>query len=47
MRLLTTVNGFQGVRTVEQAAAVVVRLATLDENGPSGGFYDENGSLPW
>lgn len=43
----TDLNGFQGTRTVEQAATVIVRLATLAEDGPSGGFFDENGALQW
>lgn len=43
----TDLNGFQGTRTVEQAATVVVHLANLPDDGPSGGFYDESGVLPW
>ncbi|MFD1774758.1 SDR family oxidoreductase [Paenibacillus rhizophilus] len=43
----TDLNGFQGKRTVEQAAEIVVRLATLSDDGPTGGFFDENGVLPW
>lgn len=36
-----------GYRTVEQGAIAPVRLATLPADGPTGGFFDENGSLPW
>jgi NAD(P)-dependent dehydrogenase (short-subunit alcohol dehydrogenase family) len=36
-----------GERTVEQGAAAAVRYATLPADGPSGGFFDENGPLPW
>ncbi|SEN28633.1 short chain dehydrogenase [Paenibacillus sophorae] len=43
----TDLNGFQGTRTVEQAATIVVDLATLPDDGPTGGFFDENGELPW
>lgn len=43
----TDLNGHRGYRTVQQAATVVVQLATLDENGPTGGFFDENGVIPW
>ncbi|WP_169088776.1 SDR family oxidoreductase [Paenibacillus sp. PL91] len=43
----TDLNGFQGTRSVEQAATVVLRLAELPEDGPTGGFYDENGVVPW
>lgn len=43
----TDLNGFSGHRTVEQAAEVVVRYATLDASGPTGGFFTEDGALPW
>ncbi|MED1096554.1 MULTISPECIES: SDR family NAD(P)-dependent oxidoreductase [Bacillus] len=43
----TDLNQFQGTRTVEQAATIVVHLATLPEDGPNGGFFDENGVVPW
>ena len=44
---ITALNDFKGHRTVEQAANIIIKLATLDENGPSGGFFDENGNVPW
>ena len=34
-------------RPVADGAAVVVRYATLPGDGPSGGFFDENGPIPW
>lgn len=34
-------------RPVEETARVVVRLATLGVDGPTGTFQDENGELPW
>ena len=43
----TDLNNHSGYRTVEQGAAIVVHLATLDPDGPSGGFFDDNGSIPW
>lgn len=43
----TDLNGHRGYRTVQQAATVVVQLATLDENGPTGGFFNEDGVIPW
>ncbi len=43
----TDLNGHTGSRTVEQAARVPVRLATLEADGPTGGFFDEDGSEPW
>ncbi|MGY4922845.1 SDR family NAD(P)-dependent oxidoreductase [Streptomyces sp. 900105755] len=34
-------------RTPEESARVVVRLATLDADGPTGTFQDEDGEVPW
>ncbi|MGW6205662.1 SDR family oxidoreductase [Streptomyces sp. NPDC055089] len=43
----TDLNGHQGTRTVEEGARVVVDLATLDKDGPTGGFFDEDGPVAW
>lgn len=40
-------NGGQGYRTPEQGAEIVVKLATLDQDGPNGAFFDETGPLAW
>ncbi len=45
--IATDLNGHAGTRTVEQGAKIVVDLATLPDSGPSGGYFNENGSLPW
>lgn len=34
-------------RSPEESARIVVRLATLGADGPTGTFQDENGVLPW
>jgi NAD(P)-dependent dehydrogenase (short-subunit alcohol dehydrogenase family) len=43
----TDLNGFRGVRTPEQGAAIAVRLATLADDGPTGGFFEDAGVVPW
>lgn len=43
----TDLNDHRGTRTVEQGATVIVRLATLPDDGASGGFFDENGTVAW
>jgi hypothetical protein len=43
----TDLNGHTGHRSPEQGAAIAIKLATLDDDGPSGGFFDENGPVPW
>ncbi|MFU2319250.1 SDR family oxidoreductase [Rahnella sp. PCH160] len=43
----TDFNNHAGPRSVEQAATVLVQLATLDANGPNGGFFSEDEARPW
>jgi NAD(P)-dependent dehydrogenase (short-subunit alcohol dehydrogenase family) len=43
----TDLNGFRGVRTPEQGAAIAIKLATLPDGGPTGGFFDDAGVVPW
>ena len=43
----TDLNQYRGTRTVEQGATAAVRLATLPEGGPTGGYFDEDGVVPW
>jgi NAD(P)-dependent dehydrogenase (short-subunit alcohol dehydrogenase family) len=43
----TDLNGFRGVRTPEQGAAIAIHLATLPDDGPSGGFFEDAGVVPW
>jgi NAD(P)-dependent dehydrogenase (short-subunit alcohol dehydrogenase family) len=43
----TDLNGFRGVRTPEQGAAIAIHLATLPDDGPTGGFFDDAGVVPW
>ena len=43
----TDLNGHSGHRTPEQGAAIAIRLATLPDDGPRGGFFDDAGVVPW
>ncbi|MEK8132047.1 SDR family oxidoreductase [Paenibacillus filicis] len=43
----TDLTGNRGYRKASQAAQVIVHLATLPEEGPTGGFFNENGPVPW
>jgi NAD(P)-dependent dehydrogenase (short-subunit alcohol dehydrogenase family) len=43
----TDLNGFRGTRTAEQGAAIAIRLATLPDDGPTGGFFEDAGVVPW
>ncbi|CAL9448233.1 3-oxoacyl-[acyl-carrier-protein] reductase FabG [Actinosynnema sp. ALI-1.44] len=43
----TDINDHTGFLTPAQGAAVVVRLATLAADGPTGGFFNADGPVPW
>jgi NAD(P)-dependent dehydrogenase (short-subunit alcohol dehydrogenase family) len=43
----TEINDHSGYLTAAQGAAVLVRLATLGAEGPTGGFFSEDGPVPW
>jgi NAD(P)-dependent dehydrogenase (short-subunit alcohol dehydrogenase family) len=43
----TDLNGHRGTQTVEQGAAVIVALASVGPDGPTGGFFDDAGRVPW
>jgi NAD(P)-dependent dehydrogenase (short-subunit alcohol dehydrogenase family) len=43
----TDLNNHSGTRTVEQGARIAVKLATLPADGPTGGYFDEDGVVPW
>jgi NAD(P)-dependent dehydrogenase (short-subunit alcohol dehydrogenase family) len=44
---MTRSLGYSMDRSAAQAAKVIVHLATLNSDGPTGGFFDENGLVPW
>lgn len=43
----TDLNGFRGTRTPEQGAAIAIHLATLPDGGPTGGYFEDAGPIPW
>lgn len=43
----TDFTGHAAPRTPEQGAAIALHLATLPDDGPRGGFFDEEGPIPW
>lgn len=38
---------FTLTRSADDGAAIVVRLATLGRECPTGGFFDDDGTIPW
>lgn len=43
----TDLNGHSGYKTVERGASVIVELATLPGDGATGGYFNDQGALPW
>jgi NAD(P)-dependent dehydrogenase (short-subunit alcohol dehydrogenase family) len=43
----TDLNGNTGLQTVEQGAGIIVRMAQVGPDGPTGGYFDAEGTLPW
>jgi NAD(P)-dependent dehydrogenase (short-subunit alcohol dehydrogenase family) len=43
----TDLNGNSGPRTAAQGAVAVIEYATIGPDGPSGGYFDEEGRVPW
>lgn len=43
----TDLNRNSGAQTVEQGAEIIVRMAQVAPDGPTGGFFGNNGPLPW
>ncbi len=43
----TDLNGHTGTQTVEEGAEIIVRMAQVGPDGPTGGYFDAEGPLPW
>jgi NAD(P)-dependent dehydrogenase (short-subunit alcohol dehydrogenase family) len=43
----TDLNEHRGTQTVEEGAEIIVRMATIGADGPTGGYFDASGTVPW
>jgi NAD(P)-dependent dehydrogenase (short-subunit alcohol dehydrogenase family) len=43
----TDLNGHSGYKSVAEGAAAIVAMATVGPDGPTGGFFDDRGPVPW
>ena len=43
----TDLNANTGTQTVEEGAEIIVRMAQVGPDGPTGGFFTAAGPLPW
>ena len=43
----TDLNDHMGLKTVAEGARAIVAMATVGPDGPTGGFFDDQGRVPW
>jgi NAD(P)-dependent dehydrogenase (short-subunit alcohol dehydrogenase family) len=43
----TDLNGHTGTQTVAEGAEIIVRMAQVTAEGPSGGYFNVNGPMAW
>jgi NAD(P)-dependent dehydrogenase (short-subunit alcohol dehydrogenase family) len=43
----TDLNGRTGIQTVAEGARVIVKMAQIDADGPTGGYFSIDGPIPW
>jgi NAD(P)-dependent dehydrogenase (short-subunit alcohol dehydrogenase family) len=43
----TDLNDNAGAQTIEEGAEIIVRMAQVGPNGPTGGYFATEGTLPW
>ena len=43
----TDLNRHTGTQTVAEGTEIIVRMAQVGPDGPTGGFFDAKGPLPW
>jgi NAD(P)-dependent dehydrogenase (short-subunit alcohol dehydrogenase family) len=43
----TDLNGHMGTQTIEEGAEIIVRMASIGSDDPTGGFFDKTGPVVW
>ena len=43
----TNLNQYQGIQTVEEAIGVIIKYATVGNEGPTGRFFSKEGEFAW
>ena len=43
----TDINGRTGTLSVEQGAEIIVRMAQIGQDGPTGGYFEASGQMAW
>jgi NAD(P)-dependent dehydrogenase (short-subunit alcohol dehydrogenase family) len=43
----TDFNDHRGTQTIEEGAEIIVAMAQIGPDGPTGGYFDRHGPVPW
>ena len=43
----TDFNQHRGTKTVEEGAQIIVAMASIGRDGPTGGYFSATGPVPW
>lgn len=43
----TDLNNYRGTKSASEGAVIAVTMATLPADGPTGGYFDDNGPISW
>jgi NAD(P)-dependent dehydrogenase (short-subunit alcohol dehydrogenase family) len=43
----TDFNAHRGTQTIEEGAEIIVTMAQIGPDGPTGGYFDRHGTVPW
>ena len=43
----TDFNAHRGTQTIEEGAEIIVTMAQIGPDGPTGGYFDRHGPVPW
>lgn len=43
----TDLNGHTGTQTVQEGARIIVEMAQISSDGPTGGYFSAHGPVPW
>ena len=43
----TDINGNSGPRSAAQGAVAAIQYATIGPDGPTGGYFNDEGRIPW
>ena len=43
----TDLNGVRGTQSIPEGAEIIVRMGCIGPDGPTAGYFDARGTVPW